>query len=65
MYQQGGYQQPGGFGPPGGGFGAQAAPFGGHQPAPYHGAGQRDERAGDDRLGKTKGAKDPVLAVAR
>ena len=65
MYQQGQQFQPpgGGFGAPGGGFGQPAAPFGGHAPAPYHGgAGQRD---GDDRLGKSKGAKDPVLAVSR
>jgi hypothetical protein len=63
MYQQGGYPQPGGFGPPGGFGGQPSVPFGGHAPAPYHG-GQAQDR-GDDRLGKSKGAKDPVLALSR
>ncbi|KAI3433349.1 hypothetical protein D9Q98_003167 [Chlorella vulgaris] len=63
MYQQGGYPQPGGFGPPGGFGGQPSVPFGGHAPAPYHG-GQAQDR-GEDRLGKSKGAKDPVLALSR
>ena len=65
MYQQGGFQPPGGFGGPPGGFGGPsgAPPFGGHAPAPYHGGGQ-PERQQDDRYAG-KGAKDPVLAVSR
>ena len=66
MYQQGGYQAPGGYPPQQPtAYGSRAAPFAGHAPAPYHGGGAAAPADRQDDRFAGKAAKDPLLAVSR